>query len=232
MFDAIGHFSKSARRITLTAVFMVMLSCFADAQQVVDRTIATVSDGVRVELITYSDVLWQLSLQPNVPLDPPRPDDLNAAVLRLIDQRLFALEAERLPRAAPDDAEIAAEIAETLKAFPSTAAFEERLKKVGFDSIKDDNFERIIGRRVAIKNYLDFRFRSFTVVTPDDETKYYRDEYLPDFRKRYPGVVVPTLEEKRKEIRSALTERRVGERIETFLDDAKRRVEIEILFNF
>ncbi|MEP6946525.1 MAG: hypothetical protein ABJA02_11455 [Acidobacteriota bacterium] len=232
MFDAVRLLSKPASQIAFAVALIGAFSYMAAAQTMVDRTIATVSDGVRIELITYSDVLWQLSLQPNASLDPPRPDDLNAAVLRLIDQRLFALEAERLPRPAPDDAAIAAEIAETLKAFPSTAVFEERLKKVGFDSIKDDNFERIIARRVAIKNYLDFRFRSFTVVTPEDEAKYYRDDYLPDFRTRFPGVVVPTLDEKRKEIRSILTEQRVGQRIETFLDDAKRRVEIEILVNF
>lgn len=219
------------RGIFVVAIIGVM-SGLATAQKVVDRTVAIVSDGLRTELITYSDVLWQLALQPNAPLDPPRPDDLNAAVLRLIDQRLFALEAERLPRTAPTSAQIEAEIADTLRAFPSTAAFEERLKRVGFDSIKDDNFERIISRRLAIKNYLDFRFRAFTVVTPDDEEKYYRDQFVPDFRKRYPGVVVPTLEEKRSFINASLTEDRVASRIESFLDDAKRHANIEVLVNF
>ena len=229
----------ACRRLTKIAVSMALVigimgpvSSRAYAQTVVDRTVATVGDGLRIELITYSDVLWQLALQPNVPLDPPKPDDLNAAVLRLIDQRLFALEAERLPRTAPTAALIEAEVADTLRAFPSTAAFEERLKRVGFDSIKDDNFERIIARRVAIKNYLDFRFRAFTVVTPEDEAKYYRDDFVPDFRRHYPGVVVPALEEKRQFINSTLTEQRVATRIESFLDDAKRRDTIEILTNF
>ena len=35
----------------------------SQAQTVVDKTVATVSDGVRTELITYSDLLWQLALQ-------------------------------------------------------------------------------------------------------------------------------------------------------------------------
>ena len=218
--------------LALALVIAAAVATPTDAQTMVDRTVATVSDGLRTELITYSDVMWQLAMQPNIPLDPPRPDDLNSAVLRLIDQRLFALEAERLPKTAPTAAQIDAEIADTLRAFPSTAVFEERLKRVGFDSIRDDNFERIIARRVAIKNYLDFRFRAFIVVTPDDEAKYYRDEFLPDFRKRYPGVVVPTLEEKRPAINAMLTEQRVGSRIESFLDDAKRRMSIEVLVTF
>ncbi len=220
-----------SRMVVVLALFAAFSSVIA-AQQIVDRTVATVSDGVRTEIITYSDLKWQLALQPNTPLDPPRPEDLNAATLRLIDQRIFALEAERLPRPAPDDSTIDAEIAKTLKYFPSTAVFEERLKTVGFDSIKDENFQRIIARRVAIENYLDFRFRSFIVVTPEEEAKYYRETFVPDFRKKYPGVVVPTLEEKRKEINGILTEDRVALRIESFLDDMKRRVDIQILSAF
>lgn len=219
---------KTVFALALFSVF----SGFTIAQQMVDRTVATVSDGVRTEIITYSDLKWQLALQPKAPLDPPRPEDLNAATLRLIDQRIIALDAERLPRPAPDEDAINAEISKTLKYFPSTAVFEQRLKAVGFDSIKDENFQRIIARRVAIDNYLDFRFRSFIVVTPEEEAKYYRENFVPDFRKEYPGVVVPTLEEKRKEINGILTEDRVALRIESFLDDMKRRVEIQILVNF
>ena len=40
---------------------------------------------------------------------------------------------------------------------------------------------------------------------------------------------MPTLDEKRGEIDSILTEDRVAARIETFLDDAKRRVVIEYI---
>ena len=198
-------------------------------QKTVDMSVATISDGIRTELITYSDLLWQLALQPGTPIDPPSKDDLQRALQTLINQRLFALEAERIPRNAPTDQEIAAEINDLLSRFSSPAEFERRLNRVGFTSVKDDNFERIIAERVAIKKYLDFRFRSFVVITPTDEEKYYREVYVPDFRRRFPGVVVPSLESKRAEIENTLTENRVAEQIETFLDEAKRRVQIVIL---
>lgn len=200
-----------------------------NGQKTVDRSVATISDGVRTELITYSDLLWQLALQPGTSIDPPSKDDLQRALQTLINQRLFALEAERIPRNAPTDQEIATEINDLLSHFPSPAEFERRLNRVGFSSVKDDNFERIIAERVAIKKYLDFRFRSFIVITPTDEEKYYRETFVPDFRKRFPGVVVPSLESKRAEIQNTLTESRVADQIETFLDEAKRRVEIVIL---
>ncbi len=200
-----------------------------NAQEIVDKTVAVLSDGTRTELITYSDIIWQLALQPGTPLDKPRSDDLNQALQLLINQRLFALEAERLPRSAPTAKEIADKINATLSYFPSPAVFEERLKMVGFESIKDDNFERLIAQRVAIEKYVDFRFGSFVVVTPDDEAKYYSGTFVPEFRRRSPGVVVPTLEEKRTDIHDILIRSKVAVNIEAFLDEAKRRVMIEVL---
>src|SRR5690349_20663751 len=105
------------------AILLAFAVSTAFSQQVVDKSIATVSDGVRTELITLSDLKWQLALQPNTPIDPPSSQDLNQALQTLINQRLFALEAERLPRTAPTDAEIRAEIADILSHFPSTADF-------------------------------------------------------------------------------------------------------------
>jgi len=200
------------------------------AQEVVDRTIATVDDGVgQPELITYSDLLWQLALQPSVSLTPPSSEDLNRALQLLINQRLIALEAERLPRSEPSEAEVDAKIKDVLASFPSTAEFEKRLRLVGFDSVKDDNFVRMMAQRVKIEKYLDFRFRSFVVITPEAETNYYRDAFVPDFRLRYPGVIVPTFDEKRTEINQILTEEKIAKDIETFLDESKRRAGIVIL---
>ena len=215
--------------ITLLAGVIFLFVPSVSSQEVVDKTVAVVSDGVRSELITYSDLLWQMALQPGTQLEKPRTEDLNQALQLLINQRIFALEAERLPRTAPTEQEIADKINDTLRAFPSATAFEARLKQVGFDSIKDDAFERLIAQRVAIEKYVDFRFSSFVVVTPDEETAYYRDVFVPDYRKRFPGLLMPTLDEKRNEIRQLLTRNKVTAAIETFLDEQKRRVDVEVL---
>ncbi len=230
----------SRKKINLTAslarfVFIVSLCVLVaariSAQNVVDKTVATVGDGIGVpELITYSDLKWQLALIPNLSLNPPTSEDLNRALQLQINQRLFALEAERIPRGAPTQEKIDAKIKELLAQFPSTADFIKRLNTVGFDSITDENFQRIMAQRVSIDKYLDFRFRSFVVVTPNDEEKYYNDVYKPEFRRRNPGLLTPELDEKlRSQIKQTMTENRVAADIETFLDDAKSRAEIIIL---
>lgn len=228
------------KKVTQTAQLIIRFGIFAlifaassakiSAQVIVDKTVATVSDTTDTKLITYSDLLWQLALQPETPILPPTSEDLNRALQTLINQRLIALEAERLPSVAPTEEEIRNEIKRILALFPSTAEFERRLRAVGFNSVDDDNFERIMGQRVAIEKYLDFRFRSFVVVTAEDEARFYRESYTPEFRKRNPGLILPPLDDIRPQIRQTLTERKIEEDIERFLEDARGRAEIEVLF--
>jgi len=224
--------SKIRKPFVCLSILLLIFFTFSiktSAQETVDKTIATIGDGVRAELITYSDLLWQLALQPNVPLNPPSSDDLNRALQVIINQRLFALEAQRIPQTTPNQDEINKEIQRVLSLFPSTAEFERRLRIVGFDSVKDDNFERMMRQRVAIEKYLDFRFRSFVVITTEDIENYYRDVFTPDFRRRNPGFLLPTLDERRAQIEGILKEQKVESEIEKFLDDEKRRAEIVIL---
>jgi len=218
----------STRRAILSIILAVAFAASGtiSAQQVVDKTLATVGSGTRTQLITYSDVLWQLALQPNTPLDPPRKQDLDQALETLVHQRIFAIEAERLPRATHSGAGIATEMGRILVYFPPTAAFGTRLKQVGFDSVKDDAFQRLIAQRLAIEEYVEFRFGSFVVVTAEEESSFYRDTFVPDFRRRSPGIVLPTFEQKRAEIREILSAEKKGLAIEKFLDEAQRRVTV------
>src|SRR5690606_10811286 len=162
---------KGFRNVSVTFAAAVALFAFAavlSAQPIADNTVATVSDGSRTELITLSDLRWQLALMPNVDVEPATSDNLNRALQLLINQRLFALEAERIPQPEPTQAEMEAKIHEMVSYFPSTLDFVRRLQAVGFTSIEDDNFQRIVRDRVAIDKYLAFRFRAFIVITPAD----------------------------------------------------------------
>src|SRR4030095_1972770 len=123
----------------LTALLGALLCAFApvcSAQQVVDKMVATVNAGVKTDLITYSDLLWQLSLQPGTVLDNPTSADLNRALRLLIDQRLILQEAEKLPTIVPTQKEISDARGELARNFASEPAFRERLQRVGLTSEK------------------------------------------------------------------------------------------------
>lgn len=195
------------------------------SQEVVDKMVAVVNGR---ELITYSDLLWQLALQPDTPLDQPRPEDLQRALQILIDQRLIAQEAENLPAITPRREEIERALKDLYSRFPSSADFYRRLNRVGLGE-NSEQLREIIRQRVSIENYLDFRFRSFTVVTPQEVADYYRDVYVPRLRRQAPGRIVPKVEEATPEIEKELTASKIESDVDEFLEDARERAEIVIL---
>lgn len=188
--------------------------------------VATVDSGGRVDLITYSDLLWQIALQPDSPLENPSSAELNRALNLTINQRLTLQEAEKLPAVAPTDKEVEDALKILYNRFPSRAAFQLRVDKVGLSS---EQLREIVRQRLAIEKYLAFRFRSFVVITPQEVADYYRDVYLPHFRRTSPGRIVPTLEEARDELEKTLTEDKIESDTDKFIESARERAEITIL---
>ena len=208
-----------------------LLTGAVSAQTVIDKMVATVNAGVLPEcrqicLITYSDLLWQLALQPGTPLDNPSSVDLNRALHLLTDQRLILQEAEKLPSIAPTSDEVKSARDELVKAFPSEPEFQQRLRRVGLTA---DKLSEILEQRVRIEKYLDFRFRNFVVITQQEIAAYYKDVYVPRLKARAPGQIVPKLEEARTEIEKTLTEATIESDTDAFLDNARERAEIVIL---
>lgn len=219
-------------KLTMLAAGCLLLTLFssvAQAQKVVDRMVATVDGGTRVELITYSDLLWQIALEPETPLENPSTAELTRVLNLLINQSLILQEAEKLPTVAPTADEVKREIEELIRHFPSPAEFQRRLRRVGFSSKDDEQFQRIIEERVAMQKYLDFRFRDFVVVTPQEVADYYRDVYVPRFRQQSPGRIVPTLEDVRATLTDTLTQSKIAADIDGFIESARERAEITIL---
>ena len=198
--------------------------------------VVTVNAGVipqcgEICLITYSDLLWQLALQPNTPLDNPSSVELNRALHLLIDQRLILQEAEKLPTIAPTADEVKTARDELVKEFLLKASlslpeFLQRLGKVGLTTPKLD---QILDQRLKIEKYLDFRFRNFVVITPKEIADYYKDIYVPRIKARGRDQVVPTLDQARLEIESILREAKIESDTDAFLDTARERAEIVML---
>jgi hypothetical protein len=226
---------KKKAKIVGRRLFLVVASFFifnfalciiepsAQAQVVVDKMVATVNSGVRPSLITYSDLLWQLALQPEVSLENPSSENLNRALNVVIGQRLILQEAEKLPSIAPTDEEVRARLDEFVKLFPSQAEFQRRAASVGLNK---DQLMEIVRQRLTMERYLDFRFRSFTVVTQKEVEDYYRDVYVPRLRRQQPGRLVPELKDVFKEIETELTESKIESDTDEFLDSIRERAEI------
>jgi len=214
------------KRLVTTLVLVLSFCSLCAAQQVVDKMVATVNGGVRTELITYSDLMWQLALQPDTPLDNPRSEQLNRALRLLIDQRLILQEAEKLPTIVPTPQEITNSRNELIRHFASESVLRERMQRVGLTSEKLDE---IIEQRLKMEKYLDFRFRNFVVISQKEIADYYRDVYVPRLKARSPERIVPPLEQVRGEIERTLMEAKIESDTDAFLDTLRERAEIVTL---
>jgi hypothetical protein len=95
--------------------------------------------------------------------------------------------------------------------------------------LSNDQIREILRQRLVIEKYLDFRFRSFVVVTLQEVADYYRDVFVPRFRRTAPGRIVPTLEEVRSDLEKSLTEDKIEADTDAFIESARERSEITIL---
>ncbi|MET0624032.1 MAG: hypothetical protein ABW250_13695 [Pyrinomonadaceae bacterium] len=217
----------------LPAILLVTFATFAapaHAQtpaagggEVVDRMVAVVNGG---ELITYSDLLWQLALQPGAQLESPRREDLRRALELLIDQRLVVQEAEKLPHVHATEEEMKKAEAELVARFPSLQEFQSRLERTGLTAAQ---LREIIHERLDMVKYLDFRFRSFTVVTPQEVEAYYREVFVPRRRRQSPGAIVPELKAVYDDVQRELIERKVESETDAFLEDSRAAAQITFL---
>lgn len=190
--------------------------------EVVDRMMATING----QLITYTDLLWQLALEPGTPLDRSRSEDLRRVMETVIDQQIIYHEAEKLPHIHADDREVEPALAELVRLFPSQAEFQRRVASVGLTS---GQLREIVRARVEIEKYINFRFRSFTVVTPQEVEGHYRDVYAPRLRRQSPGRIVPALKEVYKEIERTVIEDKVASDLAKFFDEARDSADVVII---
>jgi hypothetical protein len=225
-------FASRSLWICLLLTACCLLPSAVHAQTVTDKTVATVTNGSRAtpDLITYSDLVWQLALEPGRPFsDRPNSADLNHALKLLEDQLLILQEARKLPSAdTPEaatqrDKEVQIRRDELAQAFGSATRLQERMTRVGLTS---EQLDVILRDRVIVDQYLDFRFRAFAVVTPKEIQARYDQQYG---RLRNTGRIVPTLEEVRARIEQQLTEEKIAAEIDKFVDDLRDQTGTEIV---
>ncbi|HBB99001.1 MAG TPA: hypothetical protein DC054_26790 [Blastocatellia bacterium] len=208
------------------------LSASGQAQTVSDKAVASVTNGAQTipDLITYSDLEWQLALEPSRAGGArPASPELNQALKTLEDQLLILQEARKLPLAETNEAQ--KEFEDTVKkrrdelaqAFGSRAHLEERMSRVGLTS---EQLDTILRDRVTIERYLAFRFRAFALVSAKEISDRYENEYG---RLRNTGKIVPTLDQARDRIEHDLTEEKIAEEIDKFIDNLRDQPGTEIV---
>jgi len=223
--STISRFALCSLRFSVCALLFALCPSRSAAQAIVDKTVAIVNNGslATPDVITYSDLVWQMALQRDTPIEKPSSKDLNEALKRIEDQRLILLEAKKLPGNEPTTEEIKQRADELAREFGSGAILQERMTRVGLTS---EQFHEILRERIVVDNYIDFRFRAFVLITDKEIAAYYNEVYG---RLRNSGHIVPTLAQVKADIDRKLTEEKIASQIDTFVDNLRDRAEIVVL---
>ena len=216
-------------RLALSAAFLFCLIALivprVCAQQTVDQILTLVND----DLITRIDLLWSIAMDPQAPspVGPVGSDLLSRKLDVMIDERLIAQEATRVPTTEITQDEIDKKRTDLIKSFPSEAQFRERVGSVGLTPQKIDE---LIRERILIERFVEFRFRSFVLITNQDIQRYYDEVLVPAIRNR--GLVPPSLDDVqdgksvRDGISATLKQRKINDEVERWLSPDRPRAEI------
>ncbi len=226
------HSPRSVRLIFATLFLLTAHCSLLIAQTVADKTVATVTNGARAtpDLITYSDLVWQLSLEPGRALsESPSSKDLNEALKTLEDQLLILQEARKLPIAETAEGQKDFEKAvtdmlnELIRQFGSRERLQERMGRAGLTS---EQLDAILRDRVTIERYLDFRFRAFAIATPKEISDRYQKLYGAG---KNSGKIVPTLDEVRDRLEEEVKNEKIAVEIDNFIDSLREQPNTEIV---
>lgn len=209
-----------SRFLILNSVFWILTSVLS--AEIIDRIVITVGNQV----ITQSQV--DAEIRVTAFLNRSRVD-LSAgarkeAADRLIEQALIKREMDlnRYPLPELSDAD---ESLKTVKAmYPSDAAFEDALQSYG---ISVDELIRRLWWQLTLLRFIDYRFRPGIQIPAADVQAYYRQQVSKWGQKG--AKPIPTLEESRDQIEEILTQKKIDQALDQWINDTRNQVAINFL---
>lgn len=201
----------------LAAIALTVAGACLAGQEIVDRIVARVEDGV----ILWSDVRALSRYQEFLDGKP----ETDAQILdRLIDQWIVRTEAGVSRSPQPSEADIDRSLSRLRSSFNSEQEYETRKKQAG---LKDQEIRAMAAAQLYLSNYLDSRFRPAVQIDPKAIEDFYQNAVVPRAKAR--GQEPPTLEASRDYIQEALVQSGINEQAEKWLKESRLRLHIEKL---
>lgn len=209
-------------RYRCTAAAVLALGAGAGWGEIIDRIVATVGTSV----VTQSDVVIHLRVRAFLDSDTL---DLSLrqqrqAVDRLVDQALIRREVEISRYTPPDMADVDSMLQEIRRpAMASDADYARALAKYG---ITDDQLRQALLWQLTLLRFISYRFRPGIQVPDSDVRAWYEKELVAKARSE--GKEPPSFEDTREEIEKILTNQRVDEAMNRWLEQARSQVQCQI----
>ena len=185
-------------------------------QQIIDRVVTAVNGRV----ITQNDLAEQERFEALADGRPPqRIQHSPEALERLIDRTLLLQQMADLNFRPPSPELVQQQIDAIKKEFPPAQTSTETAwaKTLNSYGIPEEDFNAIVTDQANVLRFIDVRFRSNTRIAPYEIENYYRDSFLPEFKKTSQGKTPPPLTKVQDKIQQILLEQRVSEGLNSLL---------------
>lgn len=200
------------------------------AAEVLDRVVASIGNIAVTGRDVQQEYLFERLVDGEWPAPPATPATLDEVLKRLTYQKLLATQRRRsLPDL--DDSQLHKAALEQLNGirqhFASADDFHAALQTLGMS--EQEILERITAHE-RILRLIDQRLRP--VATPGDPEvdAYYRDTFVPEYKKRGQGNP-PTLQEVEGQIREVLIQKRINVLLSQWLEELRNRRNV-VFHNF
>jgi hypothetical protein len=213
------------RRALQLVLALVAVALSATAAEVVDRIVAVVNREPVLQSDIEDSARFEALLDGRAPA-PLTTEQRKAVLQRVIDQRLIEqqLRNSAFPRATPEDvAARTATIRQQLPAAKSDAEWQAALVAAG---LTEEDFATHVRAQLDATNFIDVRLRPAVRFTEQEVQSYYREQYLPELRRR--GAAEKPLAEVRPQIEQLVMEQRLNTVIGTWIDGLRSQASIEI----
>jgi hypothetical protein len=207
------------RGCVVLLVFLVSSSLFSD---IIDRIAITAGNQV----ITETQIDEEIRVTAFLNRDQV---DLSAAArrqagARLIEQALIRREMDLSRYPLPELSDAGESLKSVQALYPSAAAFQNALEEYG---ITVDELTRRLWWQLTLLRFIDFRFRPGIQIPAADVQAYYQQQ-VSTWQQQ--GIKpVPTLQASRDRIEEVLTQKRIDQALDQWLQDAEKQVTIHYL---
>jgi hypothetical protein len=212
-------------KLALHFVFAVALLSRCSGQ-VVDRIVAVVNKQVILQSEWQDAAHLELVLKGKTPAELSS-EEMGAVLDRMIDQVLVQEQIVDPSALEPNAGEISAQIQELRAHIPDASADGSWQAMLAAYGLTQQDVERYLASQIRVLKFIDLRFRAQARVERASISEYYQQKLVPQLEQQ--GAPVPPLDQVADKIRQVLTEQRINELLNSWLQALRLQARIEKL---
>ncbi len=198
----------------------------ARAGDLLDRIVVVVNDEIILQSDVDTAVRYEALLN-DKPLEQVTASDRHDALTRLVDQTLILQQMRQAEIPPPSAEELAAQGQKIRQQVPAGASDPAWAAALAGYGLTPDEFAYRAGIQVQITRFLDMRFRPMVRVDRATIEEYYRDKFLPEWR-RQSLQPPPPLRQVESKIEGVLVEQQIDQLLLAWLATLRNQGDIRL----